>query len=78
MHPDGAADDYIPVGGCRAYVEALKQAGKDIALAEYAGAHHGFDNPARKTVVKVAQAQTTRNCPLLEEGPDGRIFNSRT
>lgn len=74
----GTADDYIPIAGCRAYVEALKQAGKDVSLTEYAGAHHGFDNPARKSTVKVARAQTTRNCPLLEETPDGRIVNSRT
>jgi dienelactone hydrolase len=74
----GTADDYIPVAGCRLYVDGLKQAGKDITLCEYAGAYHGFDNPVRKDVVKAAQAQTTRNCPLLEEGPDGRIMNSRT
>jgi dienelactone hydrolase len=74
----GAADDYIPVAGCRAYVDTLKQAGKDAAIVEYAGVHHGFDNPARKSVVKVAQAQTSRNCPLLEEVPGGIIVNSRT
>ncbi len=74
----GAADDYIPVAGCRSYVDGLKKAGADISLTEYAGAHHGFDNPARKKPVKASQAQTTRNCPLLEEAPDGRIVNSQT
>jgi len=74
----GTADDYIPVGGCRSYVDRLKKAGNDIVLYEYAGAHHGFDNPARKSPVKPARAQTTRNCPLLEEAADGRIVNSQT
>jgi dienelactone hydrolase len=74
----GAADDYIPIAGCRSYVERLKKAGKDISLTEYADAHHIFDNPVLKTPVKQAQAQTTRRCPLLEEAPDGRIINSQT
>lgn len=29
----GSADDYNPVSYCRAYVERLRQAGKDIAPA---------------------------------------------
>jgi dienelactone hydrolase len=74
----GAADDYIPVAGCRSYVERLKKAGKDVSLTEYADAHHVFDNPALKDPVKLAQAQTTRRCPPLEEAPDGRIINSQT
>ena len=28
----GAADDYVPVAPCRAYVERLRQHGKDAAL----------------------------------------------
>jgi dienelactone hydrolase len=74
----GTADDYIPVAGCRSYVDRLKKAGKDISLHEYADAHHVFDNPALKTPVKVAQAQTTRRCLPLEESPEGRIVNSQT
>ena len=74
----GAADDYVPAAGCRAYVERLRKAGKDITLTEYPGAHHIFDNPALKNPVKLAQAQTTRGCPFLEEVPGGRIVNSQT
>ena len=74
----GAADDYVPAAGCRAYVERLRKAAKDITLTEYPGAHHVFDNPALKNPVKLPQAQTTRRCPLLEEAPDGRIVNSQT
>jgi dienelactone hydrolase len=74
----GTADDYIPIGGCRSYVERLKKAGADIALIEYADAHHVFDSPALATPVKLGQAQTTRNCPPIEEWPDGRLVNSKT
>ena len=74
----GAADDYVPAAGCRAYVERLRKVGKDISLTEYPGAHHVFDNPALKNPVKLPQAQTTRGCPVLEEVPGGRIVNSQT
>jgi dienelactone hydrolase len=74
----GAADDYIPVAGCRTYVDRLRAAGKDVSIHEYAGAHHVFDYPALGKPVRLAQAQTTRRCPPLEESPDGRILNSQT
>jgi dienelactone hydrolase len=74
----GADDDYILIGECRDYVERLRKAGKDITITEYAGAQHVFDNPAFQTPVILPLAQTTRNCPLLEEIPGGRIVNSRT
>ena len=44
----GAADDYVPVAPCRAYVERLRKAGKDVTLIEYPDAHHAFDNPLRQ------------------------------
>src|SRR5215831_12754252 len=31
----GTADDYVPVAPCRAYVERLRKAGKDVMLTEY-------------------------------------------
>jgi dienelactone hydrolase len=74
----GAADDYIPSGGCRSYVDQLKKAGKDAAFTEYADAHHVFDSPALKTPLKLPQAQKTGRCPPLEESSDGRIVNSQT
>lgn len=74
----GAADDYVPIGGCRAYVDRLKAAGKNILLTEFPDAGHAFDNPALKQPLKLPQAQTTRRCPPLEETPDGQIINSQT
>lgn len=76
----GAADDYVPVGACRAYVERLRKRGVDISLTEYPGAHHTYDNfrlPNDGTPIQRPQAQTLRNCELAE-GEDGVIFNVRT
>ena len=41
----GTADDAAPIAHCRSYEERLQKAGKDVELTEYAGTHHGFDNP---------------------------------
>jgi dienelactone hydrolase len=71
----GAADDYVPVAPCRAYVERLRKAGKDVMLTEFPDAHHAFDNPVLKEGAELApQAQTTRRCTLKEE-PAGTIIN---
>jgi dienelactone hydrolase len=72
----GAADDYVPVAPCRAYVERLRKAGKDVQLIEYPDAHHTFDNPLLKEgPQRVAQSQSTRGCAMHEEA-DGVVVNS--
>ena len=74
----GAADDYVPVAPCRAYVERLRQAGKDVTLTEFPDAHHAFDNPVLKEGPQSApDSQTTRRCTLKEE-PAGTIINAMT
>jgi len=73
----GSADNYVPVGPCRAYAQRLKAKGVDIQHTEYAGALHVFDSLALKTLVKLEKAQTTRSC-LLEEVAGGRIVNAST
>ncbi|WP_342358419.1 dienelactone hydrolase family protein [Terrarubrum flagellatum] len=73
----GTADDYIPIKECRELVTRLQAAGKDATLLEVEGAHHVFDNPAGAPV-RLAQAQTTRNCPLIREADDGALVNSVT
>jgi dienelactone hydrolase len=72
----GAADDYVPVAPCRAYVERLRKAGRDVTLTEYPDAHHAFDNPFIK-VGLAPQSQTTRRCTMNEE-PAGLIINAVT
>jgi dienelactone hydrolase len=74
----GAADDYVPVAPCRAYVERLRAAGRDAQLTEFADAHHGYDNPLGGKVPAVAaNAQSVRACTLKEEAP-GAIVNVET
>jgi dienelactone hydrolase len=74
----GTADDYVPVGPCRSYVERLRKAGKDVQITEYADAHHAFDNPLlEETPTAFPTWQTTRRCTLVEETP-GRIVNAET
>src|SRR5262245_6393764 len=74
----GAADDYVPVVPCRAYVERLRRAGKDVTLTEFPDAHHAFDNPVLKEGPQSApDSRTTRRCTLKEE-PAGMIINAVT
>jgi len=73
----GTPDDYVPVAPCRAYVERLRKAGKDVQLTEYPGAWHVFDNPLSPETIFLANAQTTRNCTIQEESP-GRLVNTKT
>jgi dienelactone hydrolase len=72
----GAADDATVIVRCREYVARLRNAGKDVALFEYAGARHWFDN------ADLANRQTMRgvvnfsNCTFLER--DDRIVDAAT
>lgn len=73
----GGADDYSPIAPCRAYVDRLRKAGKDVRLTEYPGAQHMFDAAALQTPVKLPQAQTPRRC-RMEETPGGIVVNAET
>jgi dienelactone hydrolase len=71
----GAADDYVPVAPCRAYVERLRAAGRDAQLTEYPDAHHGYDNPlAAKTDRRPGIAE--RAGLHAQEEPLGTIINA--
>ena len=69
----GTADDWIPIGACRAYVDRLRQEGKDAALLEYAGARHSFDVAGAPAFRVVPDALNPTNCALLER--DGMIVD---
>jgi dienelactone hydrolase len=76
----GVADDYVPIGPCRDYVGRLQASGVDATLTEYPGAHHTYDNIARKNEARpfnLAEAQTARNCQLTE-GERGLVVNGKT
>ena len=73
----GAADNYVQVAPCRGYVARLKAKGANVALTEYAGAHHVFDGRSFKPPVVAAKSQATRSCELAES-KDGVVINVRT
>jgi dienelactone hydrolase len=73
----GIADDYVSIEPCRLYVKRLKEAGADVVLTEYPDAHHAYDNFTYPSPVAFPNAQTTRNC-LIVEGDGGVLLNSQT
>ena len=73
----GSADNYNPVAPCRAFVERLTKANKDVKLIEYPDTYHVFDAPAFRTPVILKGATTTRHCRLAE-GDDHQIMDLET
>lgn len=74
----GAQDDYNPTSNCRAYVERLRAAGRDVVLTEYPDASHAFDNPlAPRSAAVSPKFQSVRNCNIRESG-DGVLINAAT
>jgi dienelactone hydrolase len=73
----GDADDYNPLRSCAAQAERLRQAGADIAVTTYPGAHHGFDTPLNDSATVSPASQTVRNCTIEERGP-GQLINAAT
>src|SRR6266436_9547529 len=75
----GTPDDYNPVASCKAYVQRLREAKRDVVLTEYPDSQHGFDSGllgVNTTAVSV-NAQTARNCHL-KEGEGGQLMNADT
>lgn len=75
----GTPDDYNPVKSCKAFVERLKAAGRDVVLTEYPDSAHGFDSGLLgvNVVTVSANAQTARNCHIIE-GDRGVLMNGDT
>jgi len=72
----GTVDDYNPIALCKAYVERLKAAGRDVQVTEYPNASHAFDNPLGPlTATPSPQSQSVRNCKIVEE-PVGMLINA--
>jgi dienelactone hydrolase len=63
----GSADNYDPVGPCRAYVDRLKAKGNDAMLIEYPKANHAFDSRALASAVQLPRA----NNAALQDGGVG-------
>src|SRR6516162_6981136 len=74
----GTQDDYNPIALCKAYVERLKSAGRDVQVTEYATASHAFDNPFGPVPPAVtAGGQSVRHCTIREE-PTSLLINAST
>jgi dienelactone hydrolase len=73
----GTADDYTPIAPCRAYVERLRRAGKDVQIAEYVGAHHDFDSPSGLLPRHLPGLQNFSRC-VFEERQEAQLVNRDT
>lgn len=73
----GSVDDYNPIALCKAYVERLKAAGRDVQVTEYPDANHAFDNPLSTKTIALPKSQSVRNCKIVEE-PAGVLINAST
>jgi dienelactone hydrolase len=74
----GTLDDYNPISVCKAYVERLRAAGRDVELTEYPSASHAFDNPLGAQPAAVSpKFESARNCKIQEEA-DGLLINADT
>jgi dienelactone hydrolase len=75
----GTPDDYNPVASCKAFVQRLQDARRDVGLTEYPDSAHGFDAGLLgvNTVTVSANAQTARNCHI-KEGEGGVLMNADT
>ena len=75
----GGPDDYNPVRTCKAFVERLKAAGRDVELTEYPDSPHGFDIGllGANLLAISPKAQTVRNCRITE-GEGGLLMNAET
>jgi dienelactone hydrolase len=73
----GAPDDYNPIGLCKAYVQRLKAAGRDVEVTEYPSAQHAFDVPLLPPALVVTGGQTVRHC-VIREDPAGLLIDAST
>jgi dienelactone hydrolase len=74
----GTLDDYSPISVCKAYVERLRAAGRDVEVTEYPSAAHAFDNPLGAQPAAVSpKFESVRNCKIREE-TEGLLINAET
>lgn len=73
----GTADDWLPIEPCRAYVDRMQAAGRDVEMFEYEGALHAFDDVSQgPTPALLLSPLSPRNCAFEER--DGRIIDPDT
>jgi len=63
---------------CKAYVEQLRAAGRDVEVTDYGSASHAFNNPLGAQPAAVApKFESVRNCKIREETV-GLLINADT
>jgi dienelactone hydrolase len=72
----GAADDAVFIDLCRRYVARLRNTGKDVALFEYAGAKHWFDNADLANRQTATGVVNYSNCEFVER--ENKIIDAAT
>jgi len=74
----GEKDNYTGAVPCSEYAERIRQAGGEVVVTTYPGAHHGFDGPDNLTSnVWLARAQNYSDCRIYIED-DGRLVEGKT
>jgi dienelactone hydrolase len=73
----GEPDDYNPLSSCKAYVERLKAAGRDVTITAYPDAEHGFDSPLAPPKAVAKDNQSVRDC-AIKEADGGVLMNAST
>jgi dienelactone hydrolase len=74
----GTLDDYNPISACKAYLERLQRAGRDVELTEYPNASHAFDNPLGARPAAVSPSfESARKCKIREDA-NGLVINAET
>ncbi len=72
----GGADDVTGAASCERFAARLRKTGADVETTVYAGAYHGFDNPAGVPMTRLADVPGFARCELEER--DGHIVNVET
>jgi len=73
----GSADNIAPLTSCRAYVERLRAAGKDVQLTEYLDVHHQFDILDLPAAQDAPEFPNRSSCVYVERSP-GQLMNGET
>jgi dienelactone hydrolase len=71
---DGAADDWTPIAACRAYVERMREAGRDVSLVAYDGAMHAFDVSTFAEPKRFPEMLNASQCDAVQQD-DGRFVD---
>jgi dienelactone hydrolase len=73
----GENDDWLPAAPCLAYVERLRQAGKNVSITVYPGIGHAFDMDLLHNPTARPNVQVRTRCNLVERS-EGVVLNVDT